>query len=1314
MERLEYVGGTSRKFWEGARDGLSVTVRWGRIGTSGQSRTKEFASERSARDHLAKLIAEKRAKGYSDGAPTAPAPLRDSADATSGRGVGSPRSGATADVAPDVPSDRSDGVGGGAGPGASAPGAAAPSEPAGAGVVVPGGLDHFAPVGTPSGGLDHFAAASGSVTAPASPAVAEREPDATAPPVGRTVPGGLDHFAAPSPAPASAEPAPEPVPEPAPAWDPAAEDRWPDDARPHRLALHRRGDGRSKRKLVPGAAADMRELARTHDEQLRQRSWKARLKSDADLVDALTAHLDGHANPVGAGVLHNMLVRHTSSYELDKLNAHADAWLAEHGVVFAAEAVLASATTVVNDGIRHQSTRKAISRSWHGIEVVGRVRAALATATDAEYASALDRVGAYLDRRSARAIAAVLMPTEADLVELMCQDVRTAHDEEQRAHVVLTAISTPEQLDLVKPSVPLWDVDHWNRTLPTLVTALGAEALPALVDWFRADGADPSLRASLAQHIAATPTDEALRFLVDLAPDRATSGLLLAALRRQPGRATRVLAAALAAPNRSTSAPRDLLEAHVLACPAAVAAVPLTAEARALVDGVAEGFADRVPEADPADLPRPLVDAPWERATAAAPPVVVRGLEPLGDAAEEWLPGERDEWLASVSDDFLSWEEVRDADLTDEDNYMERESALLRGPVDQVRHLLRRLGPHRIYNAEIGRALVARFGTDLLEVLPDLHVDSSIAVEVLLPLRSPWVAARMAESLGKQLYRPRAVAWFERHGVDGARPLVAAAVGPTGRARACAEAALRLVADRVGQEAVLAVAAEHGDKAHRAVRHLLEVDPVDVVPAKLPSLEGVDPAVLPQVLLRDRSRAVPLSAVPNLLLSLAIDRADNRYAGALLVRELCDPESLAAFGRALLSAWRLVGMPSEQAWVLTAQGAVGDDETVRVLSPLIRVWPGEGGHRRAVAGLDVLAQIGSDVALMHLDAISRKVKFKGLRASALEKLEQIAVDRDLSADQLADRLVPDFGLDADGTLVLDYGPRRFTVGFDEHLKPYVLDGGGNRRKELPKPGAKDDPELAPAAHRRFAALKKDVRTSAADQIVRLENAMVVGRRWTTAEFTTLLAGHPLLRHVVRRLVWLAERPAEDGAGQALSFRLAEDNSLADSSDDPVLLPGDAEVRIAHPLLLAGELDAWAEVFADYELLQPFPQLGRPVHAPEDADAAVGALLEGEVETGRLLSLVRRGWERAEPQDAGVEPWMVKRLSPTRVLVLALDPGLYVGAVSLISDKQRLAALTLERPASYYWNPKGKETPSLSTLDPVVLSELIADLESLRA
>lgn len=62
--RFELVEGTSRKFWEIARHGCAVTVRYGRIGSDGQTRTKELASEQVALDHVEGLIAEKVGKGY--------------------------------------------------------------------------------------------------------------------------------------------------------------------------------------------------------------------------------------------------------------------------------------------------------------------------------------------------------------------------------------------------------------------------------------------------------------------------------------------------------------------------------------------------------------------------------------------------------------------------------------------------------------------------------------------------------------------------------------------------------------------------------------------------------------------------------------------------------------------------------------------------------------------------------------------------------------------------------------------------------------------------------------------------------------------------------------------------------------------------------------------------------------------------------------------------------------------------------------------------------------------------------------------------
>lgn len=63
-QRFELAEGKSNKFWEIAIAGPAVTVRFGRIGTQGQTQTKEFGDETQAATHAAKLIKEKLAKGY--------------------------------------------------------------------------------------------------------------------------------------------------------------------------------------------------------------------------------------------------------------------------------------------------------------------------------------------------------------------------------------------------------------------------------------------------------------------------------------------------------------------------------------------------------------------------------------------------------------------------------------------------------------------------------------------------------------------------------------------------------------------------------------------------------------------------------------------------------------------------------------------------------------------------------------------------------------------------------------------------------------------------------------------------------------------------------------------------------------------------------------------------------------------------------------------------------------------------------------------------------------------------------------------------
>ena len=66
MSRREFhfKEGTSQKFWAIEVKGSGFTVQFGRLGTAGQTQTKEFASADAARKAADKLIAEKTGKGY--------------------------------------------------------------------------------------------------------------------------------------------------------------------------------------------------------------------------------------------------------------------------------------------------------------------------------------------------------------------------------------------------------------------------------------------------------------------------------------------------------------------------------------------------------------------------------------------------------------------------------------------------------------------------------------------------------------------------------------------------------------------------------------------------------------------------------------------------------------------------------------------------------------------------------------------------------------------------------------------------------------------------------------------------------------------------------------------------------------------------------------------------------------------------------------------------------------------------------------------------------------------------------------------------
>ncbi|EHX2160337.1 DUF4132 domain-containing protein [Escherichia coli] len=556
---------------------------------------------------------------------------------------------------------------------------------------------------------------------------------------------------------------------------------------------------------------------------------------------------------------------------------------------------------------------------------------------------------------------------------------------------------------------------------------------------------------------------------------------------------------------------------------------------------------------------------------------------------------------------------------------------------------------------------------------------------------------------------------YPEHAITGLLP---AALGKTGEAQDNARAALRMLTENGHQPLLQEIARRYNQpEVTDAVNALLALDPLDNHPTKIPTLPTFyQPSLWTRPLLKANAQSLPDSALLHLGEMLRFPQEEALYPGLLQVKDACTTDSLAEFAWDLFTAWQTAGAPSKESWAFTALGVLGNDDTARKLTPLIRAWPGESQHKRATVGLDILAAIGSDIALMQLNGIAQKLKFKALQERAKEKIADIAESRELTVAELEDRLAPDLGLDDNGSLLLDFGPRQFTVSFDETLKPFVRDVSGSRLKDLPKPNKSDDESQANDAVNRYKLLKKDARTVAAQQVARLESAMCLRRRWSPENFQLFLVEHPLARHLTRRLIW----GIYSADNQLLAcFRVAEDNSYSTADDDLVTLPeGDISIGIPHVLEISPtDAAAFGQLFADYELLPPFRQLDRNSYALTEVERNASELTRWagrKCPSGRVMGLANKGWLRGEPQDAGWIGWMIKPLGRWS-LIMEIDEGFAVGmSPAELSAEQILSKLWLweGKAESYGWGSNSTQEAQFSVLDAITASELINDIEAL--
>ena len=362
------------------------------------------------------------------------------------------------------------------------------------------------------------------------------------------------------------------------------------------------------------------------------------------------------------------------------------------------------------------------------------------------------------------------------------------------------------------------------------------------------------------------------------------------------------------------------------------------------------------------------------------------------------------------------------------------------------------------------------------------------------------------------------------------------------------------------------------------------------------------------------------------------------------------------------------------------------------------------------AVLTAVAANRAPEALQVVLAMAASHRLPRVRDFARSLADAAAAERGWSPTELGDRSIPTVGFSDDGLLHLSYGEREFLGRLNSEMTISLTDADGRLRKTLPAPRKTEDRERVAEAKASLATARKELRAVLSAQTRRLYEAMCAGRTWTPARWRELLAAHPIARHLVTRLVWMADSHTDSGSGwqgvpgtgapdsataHSRVFRPTEDGELLGVDDIALDLPDHAAIRLAHAMLLTdAEVTSWRDHLADYEVEPLFDQFS--ARAP---DVTAG---QTKVRDGEGLLIDARELRRAAEARGYARSSNIYRYStflkdfPDMGLRSVID---FAGAYVPEDEMTTTGALSLCR---------GRREVPLDRLPPVLLAECYAD------
>ncbi|MGW2744102.1 DUF4132 domain-containing protein [Streptomyces sp. NPDC001450] len=442
----------------------------------------------------------------------------------------------------------------------------------------------------------------------------------------------------------------------------------------------------------------------------------------------------------------------------------------------------------------------------------------------------------------------------------------------------------------------------------------------------------------------------------------------------------------------------------------------------------------------------------------------------------------------------------------------------------------------------------------------------------------------------------------------------------------------RLEKDTVRQPyALLAVAGLAGDRTLRTVVDRLSADVGPIVADEIAVMAGLPPAerALLSDIDRDHRFVSPLLsawrrsadspayvAFARRALEAAADRTDAIRDGEIPYRadKAFTDREITSLGQALR-----VALLRDEPWL---------PELFERLLPGVALAPTAAKTLPSQALLYEVVRAAQDFPTPELVTAIRTVRRTVRHAGVPKQLDKMLKKVDAALAERTDVALrlPRLEFDEDGLLHRTAGDYQAVVTVTE-TATLTWEKDGRPLRSVPAPVRRDHAALV----KELRDLVKRVNAQLVTLLRALEGGFTVDAVHPYGWWRTELAGHPLARTLVRRLIW----EIEVAPGEWRAVLPETDEHLPDAPDE-------TSVRLWHPLRSEPHaVRAWRDLLTERRILQPFKQAFREIYlltpAEEQTRVHSNRFAAHLVHYRRMFALFRaRGWESdlLGPWDGG--------------------------------------------------------------------------------